>query len=148
MRVNKRFFLLLGITILWIMVIFSFSLQTGEESSQVSGGIVKWIVATIFPAGFPYAEVVEIIIRKGAHFTEYFILGVLASLTVRETSCSRPMLAAWVSGTLVACCDETIQLFSNGRSGQVTDVMLDSVGVFCGCVVLRMVYNKFIKKNK
>lgn len=143
MKYNKRFFLFLGLTILWILFIFSFSMQTGEESSEISGGIVERIVALIFSSNFQHADMLEHLIRKAAHFTEYFILGVFASLTVRETKCKRQFFAPWMIGTLVACCDETIQLFSNGRSGQVTDVMLDSAGVLCGCVVLYVVCNIF-----
>ena len=139
MKRNKRFIVFLGLTILWIMVIFSFSLQTGDESSQVSGGIVTWFVEMIFPAGFAYIEEVEFLIRKAAHFTEYFVLGILTSLTVRETRCMRLLLAPWLCGTAVACCDETIQLFSAGRTGQLIDVLLDSTGVFCGCGALYMI---------
>lgn len=136
MKTNKQFIIYSSLTILWTLIIFSFSLQTGEESSQVSGGIVSWIVTTICPAGFPYAELLETLIRKGAHFAEYFILGVLVALTIRETKCTKKVLAPWILGTLVACADETIQLFSNGRSGQLTDVMLDSAGVLFGCVMV------------
>jgi len=42
----------------------------------------------------------------------------------------------------VACCDETIQLFSDGRAGAIVDVMLDSSGVLCGCALLYLLFNK------
>ncbi len=42
-----------------------------------------------------------------------------------------PMLA----GVLTALTDETIQLFSEGRSSQVTDVWLDSAGVLVGILI-------------
>ena len=41
---------------------------------------------------------------------------------------SWPMLG----GLLTALTDETIQIFSPGRSSQVTDVWLDSAGVLAG----------------
>ena len=127
---------LIAITLIWIVVIFSFSLQNGDESGKLSGGIVAWLVEVVFPEDFAHVELVHFLVRKAAHFTEYFILGVLISLTVREAKWSRPLLKAWALGTCVACCDETIQLFSDGRAGQVTDVMLDSSGVLTGCVIL------------
>lgn len=83
-----------------------------------------------------------------AHFTEYFVLGVLLSATVRETRCKRHILLPWGIGTIVAACDETIQLFSNGRSGQISDVILDSAGVVCGCILFTVVYNKFLQLKK
>lgn len=39
------------------------------------------------------------------------------------------------SGLLVALTDETIQLFVPGRSGQVTDVWLDFLGILAGSVM-------------
>lgn len=81
-------------------------MQTGEESSQISGGIVKQIVALLFSADFQYADLLEHLIRKTAHFTEYFVLGVLTSLTIREIKSNRRILLPWIIGTVVACCDE------------------------------------------
>lgn len=136
---NPKLVRLTFFTIVWIIVIFSFSLQSGEESGELSGGIVAWIVGLFFPEDFTHIELVHFLVRKAAHFTEYFILGVLLSLTIREAKWNRVLLAPWVLGTLVASCDETIQLFSDGRAGQVTDVMLDSSGVFTGCMILTLI---------
>ena len=133
---NIKLIVLACLTFLWILIIFSFSLQNGEESSQLSGGVVAWIVELICPEDFAHTELLEFFIRKAAHFTEYFILGGLLSVTVREAKWSKPVLLPWGLGTVVACCDETIQLFSDGRAGQITDVMLDSSGVLVGCVVI------------
>ena len=35
-------------------------------------------------------------------------------------------------GVLIACIDETLQLFSFGRSSQMTDVVIDTCGVILG----------------
>lgn len=136
MKNTKRFSIFLLLTILWIMFIFSFSMQTGEQSSQISGGIVSRVLAALGLGDFAYADLLETVIRKVAHFTEYSVLGVVMSLMIRETKCTKLVLTPWAIGALVACCDETIQLFSSGRSGQITDVMLDSAGVLFGCVMV------------
>lgn len=135
------------LSIAWIMIIFSFSLQNGDESGKLSGGIVAWVVDLLFPEDFAHVELVHFLIRKAAHFTEYFILGVLLSMTVREANWTRPLLKPWILGTLVACCDETIQLFSEGRAGMITDVMLDSSGVLTGCVIMTFLVLYFGKKR-
>ena len=135
-------------SILWIMVIFSFSLQNGEESGKLSGGIVAWFVGLFFSEDFAYIELVHFLVRKAAHFTEYFILGNLLSLTVREAKWKKVLLAPWLMGTMVACCDETIQLFSDGRAGQITDVMLDSSGVLTGCVILTLLLALLERRNR
>lgn len=147
MKPNKRSIIFLILTIVWICVIFSFSMQNGEASSQLSGGIVAYLVDWICPDGFKHTDLLETIIRKGTHFTEYFILGMLISQTVKEAKSKRKVLLPWIAGTLVACCDETIQLFSDGRAGALVDVLLDSSGVFCGCVLLYILYNRF-SRNK
>lgn len=107
---------------------------------------MTYLVEWICPDGFEHTELLETIIRKGAHFTEYFILGMLMSQTVKEAKSKRRVLLPWVAGTLVACCDETIQLFSDGRAGRVADVLLDSSGVLCGCVLLYLLL-KEVKEN-
>ena len=135
------------LSIVWIMIIFSFSLQNGDESGKLSGGIVAWVVDLLFPEDFAHVELVHFLIRKAAHFTEYFILGVLLSMTVREANWTRPLLKPWILGTLVACCDETIQLFSEGRAGMITDVMLDSSGVLTGCVIMTFLVLYLEKKR-
>ena len=139
LKQNPKLAKLVLLSIAWIIVIFSFSLQSGDESGKLSGGIVAWIVGLFFPEDFVHIELVHFLVRKAAHFTEYFILGVLLSLTIREAKWKRILLAPWIMGTCVAICDETIQLFSDGRAGQITDVMLDSSGVFTGCAMLALV---------
>lgn len=147
LKQNRKLMRLTIITILWILVIFSFSFQSGEESGKLSGGIVAWVVGLFFPEDFAHIELVHFLVRKAAHFTEYFILGILLSLTVREAKWNRPLLKSWALGTMVACCDETIQLFSDGRAGMITDVMLDSSGVFTGCAVLTLGVLFFSQKS-
>ena len=136
LKEHSKLTMLTILSIVWIMVIFSFSLQSGEESGKLSGGIVAWIVSLFFPDDFAHIELVHFLVRKAAHFTEYLILGILLSLTVREAKWIKPVLIPWGIGTCVASCDETIQLFSDGRAGQITDVMLDSSGVLTGCMIL------------
>ena len=47
---------------------------------------------------------------------------------------------------LVASVDETIQLFVSGRSGQVSDVVLDFVGALCGITLLLIIIKVFGKE--
>lgn len=147
-KTNPRLVCLTLMTILWTLIIFSFSLQSGEESGKLSSGIVAWVVSLFFPDDFTHIELVHFLVRKAAHFTEYFILGVLLSLNVREAKWKKVLLAPWILGTLVASCDETIQLFSDGRAGQITDVMLDSSGVLTGCVILALGVGYLARKRQ
>ena len=64
----------------------------------------------------------HVFIRKLAHFIEYFGLGLFAYYAFKSHK------VALFLCVLVACFDETIQLFTFGRSGQISDVLLDSFG--------------------
>ena len=149
---SKRTIYLL-LTLLWVAVIFSFSLQPATTSSEVSRGVGEWLVETFAPflserlEAMPVEqlELLHTLLRKAGHFSEYFILGILAMLTVLQTKLRYGKLSALVFCVLVATVDETIQLFVSGRSGQVTDVILDSVGALCGIAVL-MGVRKILKR--
>lgn len=119
-------------TFLWIFVIFSFSLQSGEESGQLSGGIVSWIVETFSLTKFMDIDDIHFLVRKTAHFTEYFILGVMTLLTLLQTKFPKKGIVGLFFCIMIASLDETIQLFVGGRAGQLMDVVLDSTGSLCG----------------
>ena len=141
------------LTILWIMIIFSFSLQSGDTSSQISSGFGQWLIQTILPFAKDYLEenwdVLHTLIRKGAHFTEFFVLGVLMRGSLHQYAYRiRASLGgtSWLMCVVVAACDETIQLFAGGRAGQVTDIMLDASGALVGIIVIGLFINRRKKR--
>ena len=77
------------------------------------------------------------VVRKGAHFSEYAVLGILScglfSARLRERG-RAPFPAAFLVA-LVPVCDECLQLFVPGRSGQLTDVLIDLAGVCAGVLL-------------
>lgn len=139
-------FIYLALTIAWTMVIFSFSLQNGEESSQVSEGFITRVLGALLPPNFAYMEQLEFLVRKLAHFMEYLVLGVLMTMTFKQTNLSKREMIGWVICVMIASCDETIQLFSGGRSGKIADVILDSVGALVGVGIVVIIY-KWLKSK-
>ena len=72
-----------------------------------------------------------------AHFTEYSVLGFLTSFTVYSFF-KKPTGGIFIKlfvTLFTAVIDETIQLNVPGRSGQVTDVLLDFSGAVTGIIV-------------
>ena len=136
MKQTHKRALYMCMTLLWVFVIFSFSLQNGEESGQLSGGIVSWVVETFSLTRFMEIDTIHFLIRKMAHFTEYFILGTFVLLTLLQTKFSKKGLIGILFCMMIASCDETIQLFVGGRAGQLKDVLLDSTGSLCGILFL------------
>ena len=61
--------------IIWMIVIFIFSAMTGEESGNLSSGLVHALLKNI-----PFlaeSEIAHVVVRKLAHMTEYAILCLL-----------------------------------------------------------------------
>ena len=140
---KKRTFTIL--TLIWVCVIFSFSLQTGEVSAGISDSLVRKLIALFTPDAQITSErfeILELILRKGAHFTEFLVLGVLSSITLRYWQLRQKVLCGIGFCVIVAVIDEVLQLFVGGRCGRVMDVMIDSAGAVVGIVMVFAVRKK------
>ena len=122
-----------------IVFIFSNSMQIGDVSETASGRVLLLMKKVFTRLGMPGAanHLTDHIVRKLAHFCEYTLEGFLLMLCMRVYSRHplRHITVPMLGGVLTALTDETIQLFSEGRSSQVTDVWLDSAGVLAGILV-------------
>ena len=136
--------------LLLMYMIFSFSGQTGDVSSQLSYKVSYKIVETadyVFDGNLEtwqideWANKINFITRKLAHMTEYFALAVAVSfpLYVYGLHGILLMLVAGLICVGFACGDEYHQSFVAGRSPSVKDVCIDSVGVFFGIIVVRII---------
>ena len=119
-----------------IWFIFSNSMAVADVSSVSSGRVLQLLQAVLRRLGMPglAQRLTMHIVRKMAHFCEYTLEGFLLMLCMRVYSRHplRHITVPMLAGVLTALTDETIQLFSEGRSSQVTDVWLDSAGVLAG----------------
>lgn len=155
---TARRWIFLALTILWMIVIFLFSARTGGESTQDSYGI-GYTVAHILHADFDewseteqlsYVESLDHGIRKTAHACEYGILAVFVALAVVasiDKSLWKRMLVSWGITTAYAITDEIHQLFVPGRSGQLTDVVIDSIGAFVFLLLIIAIIALFFRKK-
>lgn len=131
---KKKIFLVLGI--IWMIIVFYFSSQVGESSSNTSGSIVN-IILNIFPSLSGQADTLHTVIRKLAHFTIYLIGGVIyinlfKAYNIKNT---KSFLYSLLVCTIYAITDEIHQYFVPGRACMVTDVMIDVLGAVFGCIV-------------
>ena len=151
MKVVKICFL-----VLWMALIFAFSNQKDVESSNVSDGFIDRTVVKIykiFNENITKEKENEIIekytypIRKLAHYTLYFILGILSFLVVKDYSINKKLIIySLLICFLYACSDEFHQLFIIGRSARVLDVIIDTFGSFCSLSIF-YIFNKKISKR-
>ena len=84
------------------------------------------------------AEKIEYPVRKAAHMTEYAILGLpsfafYCGILKKEM---RQFLAALLTAAVYAATDEFHQYFIPGRSAEVRDVCIDTLGAAIGLAIL------------
>lgn len=141
-------------------LIFWFSSQDSDESSEVSNWCSRFIIDLIpslsgleDAAKADMADSINYVIRKLAHFSIYAMLGMssaaaFSSLTGKRIKriliLSVPFCGAY------AVSDEIHQTFVSGRAGMPTDVLIDSLGAFTGGLLLMLVVNIYeqIRKKK
>lgn len=162
-RKNGNLFLLIGFLMMGIL--FYSSSQTYQQQSQI--GLLAQLLknepfkAQLSEISFLYAgsevsiahsgyfSFVEFFIRKGAHFTTYFILGGSFFLGLRPKMKNNGLVAifAWLSAVGYAATDEFHQMLTGGRTPLFQDVALDAMGALTAiilCWVFWMIKNKRI----
>ena len=138
------------IVILCMVIIFSFSMDNSSESTRKSEGVILEVTSFL---GFDLTSqqqqhIVELFfvpVRKAAHFFIYFVLGITLISFLREFSIPIRKLILFLA-FLYACSDEVHQLFVAGRSGQVSDVLLDTIGASVGVGLYYLLFRKKLKE--
>ena len=136
---NKRLIISWSLLIGWMLLIFFMSNQPADISNKQSDLAINLFSIIGIDLNNHLGEIASFVVRKAAHFTEYFILGVLSTVTVLHMTWKR----RWVCGlgfcVAIACLDECLQLFVSGRSGKVIDVLIDGAGALVGLLIVYLV---------
>lgn len=137
--------------IFWMIIIFLFSNQDAAKSESTSDKVTLGII-NITEAitnqkiqeekRNDLIEETRFLIRKLAHFTLYFILGIFVYLTLHSYSIERILLISIFFCFLYACSDEIHQMFSDGRAAQLLDVLIDTLGASIGILLIFMLNKK------
>ena len=90
------------------------------------------------------ALLIDHAVRKTAHATEYMILTLSLCIPLILLEFSRigkfnRYLISFLTSVVYACSDEIHQLFVRGRSGQISDVIVDACGSLAGILLIRLV---------
>ena len=114
-------------------LIFFFSAQPVQESSGLSKGICGKLLEWI-PSLNEKVSLSELdhCLRKLAHFTIYFALGVCLTVAAGRQKRLPAAAVSLLIGTAFAASDEIHQIFSDGRGPMIQDVVLDACGVAAG----------------
>ena len=134
-------------------LIFHFSNQRAAESAEISGSFSYRIVSgvrNVLSADWEEETVeaaavwLEHPLRKAAHMTEYAVLAWICLGNCMQYLLLRKKryVWAWLAASCYAATDEFHQLFIEGRSGEIRDVAIDSMGALLGLLLLWKILNR------
>ncbi|NYE03870.1 VanZ family protein [Bacillus niacini] len=123
-------------TLIWCTIIFGFT-----SLSFFSGENTLSLLQNILRLEYNQAELLNTIIRKGAHICIFGLLAILIFLVLKR----KHIALSWVITTTYALGDEYHQSLVPERSGSFNDVLLDSFAAF-SLLVLYNYYQKTAKK--
>ena len=138
---SRRFYRVLAFIILFL--IFSNSMLNAEISSTQSGFIVHLAQSILGWVNLDFEfDTLSLLIRKLAHFLEFFALGF---------TLSKGWSLKFYYGVLillgVAVTDETIQFFSEGRALSFIDMTIDLFGGLVGILIAYVSLKQSKKKE-
>ena len=127
----------------WMCLIFAGStdLMSAEHTSRFLVPFLLWLDPHI---SFQTIMLVQLIVRKAGHVTEYAILAALLWRVLRHhwplvrRSFWRPATVALAVAMIFATTDEFHQSFYPSRTATAHDVMIDTMGAIIGLLICWM----------
>ena len=141
----------ISLLILWCLLIFMFSSENGDKSAGRSQVITNNAVdkfEEVFDKKVENRDKVvdnlEVVIRKSAHFSLYFILGILAFINFNDIDISvkKKIIYSFLFCICYAISDEIHQLFVSERGSKIMDVFIDSLGSLTGITIIWFILDK------
>ena len=159
MKTNIKRAIFLILIIINCTLIFYFSNQVADNSSKQSSRVVEF-VSNVIPIiknmkepdkGLLKSNVLIPIVRKMAHFSIYTTLGIWSINfinTFKKLSTSKKILIAIIFCMLYAISDEIHQTYIVGRSGEIRDVLIDTLGSITGILLTKIQFKNINKIGK
>jgi len=135
------------IVILWsasLAFIIYNATQTGGQSSGFSLEVAEILSNVLSRIGIRIEiDIFHALIRMGGHVFQYLIFGYITlwAMLIYHLKWYNIFRTMYVM-----ILDETIQLFTPGRAGELFDIFLDSIGVFLA-VLFFLITKKIFKKH-
>ena len=145
---NKRLIINWIILTGWMLLIFFMSNQPADISTKQSDLVIKLFSVVGIDLNTHLGELASFVVRKVAHFTEYFILYCFTIAVCKhyvDIKKARIYCLFIVLGYAIS--DEIHQYFIPGRSMAIRDVVIDFSGGILGFIVNWIIYKvKFNRK--
>ena len=141
----------IALLIMWMGLIFYFSQQDATDSSSLSNGFIATIYSFITgkEATLEVLEKYSFIVRKLAHFSVYFVFGLLSFNTMYQFKTKHKYSYAFLISFIYSISDEIHQIFIPGRAGQIRDVLIGSSGALLAILICYLINYLILNvKNK
>ena len=146
---NKRLIISWSLLIGWMLLIFFMSNQPADISNKQSDLAINLFSIIGIDLNNHLGEIASFVVRKAAHFTEYFILYCFSIAVCKhyvDIKKARIYCLFIVLGYAIS--DEIHQYFIPGREMAIRDVAIDFSGGVLGFIVNIVIYKiKFNKRN-
>lgn len=124
------------LVVAWMALIFIFSSQPGDISDENSKFVIYIFNLLGLDLNSTFGSLANFIVRKGAHFTEYFIFYMLLYNAFKENfSFKKALLFSLIGVFLYSSSDEFHQSFVPGRGPSFKDVLIDTSGGVAAMVI-------------
>jgi VanZ family protein len=126
-----------GPVVLWVGVIFWLS---GDRFSDehTAAWLTQFRLFEVLGLSPASIDLVNLIVRKSAHFVEYAVLSTLVyraiGISIPGVAARRALLATVCLAMAIAAVDELRQTTMQGRTGSSRDVVIDGVGALVGAL--------------
>lgn len=135
--------------LLWAVVIFFLSTDTfsASNTSRFIEPILRWFLPS---ASEDFIDQLHFLIRKCAHFTEYFVFYLLLYRGIRAERKGWHWswaFGAWFIAAAYSALDEIHQSFVASRTASAWDSLLDSTGALVALLVLCLFYRLFRRER-
>ena len=135
--------ILIVLLVLLLAFIWGHSCMPADASEEESGTVLELLRPLLAPIVGP-ENVTLHLVRKLAHFTEFFCLGCVLALLLPFRG--RSQLLAGGLSLLTGFIDETIQIFS-GRGPAISDVWLDFSGAAAAILLLALARRLLLRRS-
>lgn len=122
----------------WMVLIFYMSNQPADISNSQSEFVIMIFNYMGIELNDYFGELASLVVRKGAHFTEYLILFFFSYNLSKIYFEKRNKLYSIMFVFLYAISDEFHQYFIPGREMKFLDVMIDTCGGIFGSILINI----------
>ena len=154
---RKAIIFLSILIIMWMLAIFVLSGMPSNESNNRSKGTInivtektlnitnKAVITNKHPTEQKMNNFIEELnkpLRKCMHASVYMVLSILIYCCLKMTKLSKwkISLLSILLSFLYACTDEFHQRFVSGRTSEITDVLIDTLGAILGIIIINILF--------